>query len=62
MTYFHRTAAVVASPIRIFEALMTHGADQDRIEPQLDMALSHYYQFELVGKSLTGQVEPDPMI
>ena len=50
---------VVHDLSRIFSALKTRGADPDRTEPQLDMSLSHYYEFELVGKFLAGSVEAD---
>ena len=44
---------------RIFDALMSRGADPGRTEPQLDMTLLHYYEFELVGAFLTGSAQPD---
>ena len=45
---------------RIFEALMSRGADPDQVEPQLDMSLTQYYAHRLVGKFLAGEAQPDP--
>ena len=52
-------AEVVHDLTRIFDALMSRGADPGRTEPQLDMTLLHYYEFELVGAFLTGSAQPD---
>lgn len=54
------TPELVDDLTRIFELFTTHGANPEQSEPQLDQPLAHYYQHELVGKFLTGQVEPDP--
>lgn len=55
------TPELVDDLTRIFELFKTHGADPDEVEPQLDESLASYYRHELVGKFLTGQVEPDPV-
>lgn len=44
---------------RVFGALMSRGADPDRIEPQLDMSLAQYYAHRLVGKFLAGEAQAD---
>lgn len=50
---------LVADVSRIFDILVERGADPTRIEPQLGMSLTEYYTIELVGKFLTGRVQPD---
>lgn len=52
---------LVSDLSRIFELLMTRGADPSQIEPQLSMPLTKYYRHHLVGKFLTGKIEPDPV-
>lgn len=53
------TPELVDDLTRIFELLKAHGADPERIEPQIKKPLADFYRHELVGKFLTGQVEPD---
>lgn len=54
------TSELVDDLTRIFAVLKERGADPAQVEPQLAMTLADYYRSELVGKFLTGQVEPDP--
>lgn len=55
------TRELVDDLTRIFELFTSRGADPEKVEPQLDKSLASYYRLELVGKFLTGQVEPDPV-
>lgn len=54
------TSELVDDLTRIFELLKAHGADPERIEPQIKKSPADFYRLELVGKFLTGKVEPDP--
>lgn len=40
---------------RVFDALLAHGADAERIEKNLNMSLREFYQNEPVGKFVTGE-------
>lgn len=53
------TPELFADLTRVFDLLKAHGADPDRVEPQLGKAPAYHYRHELVGKILAGTAEPD---
>lgn len=53
------TPELLADLTRVFDLLKAHGADPDRVEPQLGKSPAYHYRHELVGKILAGTAVAD---